>query len=117
MKVVTWGLALVLLGYAAYAAMMSAWSYMQVAEVVDHAVSNPPAGSATTAALLRQAVVTRATEAGLALDERHVTVSELDRGLEVQVAWTHPVIVVNGDAVVAVPLSHRRRMEGVGARR
>lgn len=118
MKLLVWGLVLVVLGYAAYAVMMSAWSYMQVAEVVDHAVSQPPAGSATTPALLRQAVLTRASEAGLALDADNVTVAEMEQGgLQVKVAWTHPVIVVNGDTVLAVPLSHSRRMQGAGVRR
>jgi len=117
MKLIVWGLVLVALGYAAYAGMMSAWSYLQVAEVVDQAVSNPPAGSATDATLLRRAVLTRASEAGLVLDERNVVVADVDRGLEVQVAWTHPVIVVNGDTVLAVPLSHSRLMERAGARR
>ena len=117
MKLILWGVALVVLGYAAYGAMMSAWSYLQVAEVVDQAVSNPPGGSATNAALLRQAVLARAGEAGLVLDARQVIVSEVDRGLEVQVAWTYPVVVVNGDTVVAVPLSHTRRTAQLGVRR
>jgi hypothetical protein len=117
MRFIGWGVLLVVLAYAAYAAMISAQSYLQVAEVVDHAVSNPPAGSATNAALLRQAVLARANEAGLALDERNVVVSEMERGLHVKVAWSYPVIVVNGDPVFAVPLSHSRRMELAGARR
>lgn len=117
MRILVWGLVLVVLGYAAYAVMMSGWSYMQVAEVVDQAVSQPPAGSATTPALLRQAVLARASEAGIALDQNNVTVAEVEQGLQVKVAWTHPVIVLNGDTVLAVPLSHSRRMHGVGIRR
>jgi hypothetical protein len=117
MKLVAWGLVLVVLGYGAYAGMMSAWSYLQVAEVVDQAVSNPPAGSATNPMLLRQAVLARASEAGLALDGRNVVVAEVERGFEVQVAWTFPVIVMNGDTVLAVPLSHTRGVDRVGARR
>jgi hypothetical protein len=134
MRLIGWGLLLVVLGYIAYAVMMSAQSYLQVAEVVDHVVSNPPAGSATNAAQAQQAVLARAAEAGLQLDASNVIVSEMERGLHVKVTWRYPVMVIDGSAVqqsglappallsllqlrLAVPLSHSRRMELAGATR
>jgi hypothetical protein len=52
--------------------------------------------------------MTAANAAGVPLGEKDVVVTNMGRGVNIEVLWTVPVVVVNGDAVVAVPLAVRR---------
>jgi hypothetical protein len=49
-----------------------------------------------------------ANEAGVPLVDKDVVINNVDRVVRIEVMWTVPVVVVNGDAVVAVPLAVRR---------
>ena len=107
MKIFLWGVLIVMLCYAAYSGMMAAWSYIAVNSAVDEIVSKD--GVETIPAKeLRSKVMSAANEAGVPLVDKDVVINNVDRVVRIEVMWTVPVVVVNGDAVVAVPLAVRR---------
>jgi hypothetical protein len=107
MKIFLWGVLIVVLCYVAYSGMMAAWSYIAVNSAVDEIVSKD--GVETIPAKeLRSKVMSAANEAGVPLVDKDVVINNVDRVVRIEVMWTVPVVVVNGDAVVAVPLAVRR---------
>jgi hypothetical protein len=107
MKIFLWGVLIVVLCYTAYSVMMAAWSYIAVNSAVDEIVSKD--GVETIPAKeLRSKVMSAANEAGVPLVDKDVVINNVDRVVRIEVMWTVPVVVVNGDAVVAVPLAVRR---------
>jgi hypothetical protein len=105
MRLIFWGLVVVALAYAAYAGMMTAWSYYQIWSSVDQALALKP-GDHYNADEVKRRVLSGANEAGVPLTERDVVVSESGRGgVAVNVVWTYPVVVYQGETVLAVPLS------------
>jgi hypothetical protein len=107
MKLVFWGLVIVVLGYVAYSGMLATWSYIAVNNAVDEIVSKDGVETIPSREL-KARLMDAANEAGVLLADKDVSVSNTDRVVNVEVIWTVPVVVVNGDAVVAVPLSVRR---------
>ncbi len=108
MKLLFWGLVAVAFCYLAYSGMIAAWSWIAVNNAVDEIVSKEGVES-TPPRELRDKVMSSANEAGVPLTDRDVLVTiGDDRRVRVQVIWTVPIVVVNGDAVVALPLTVRR---------
>jgi hypothetical protein len=107
MKLVFWGLVIVVLGYVAYSGMLAAWSYIAVNNAVDEIVSKDGVETIPSREL-KARLMDAANEAGVPLADKDVVVSNTDRVVNVEVIWTVPVVIVNGDAVVAVPLAVRR---------
>ena len=107
MKVFFWGVVIVGLCWLAYSGMMAGWSYIAVNSAVDEIVSKDDVDT-IPAAELKSKVMTAANEAGVPLADKDVIVTNRDRIVNVEVVWTVPVVIVNGDPVFAVPLSVRR---------
>ena len=107
MRLIIWGLVIVGLCYAAYSGMVAAWSWIAVNNALDEIVSREGV-DAMPARELKDRVMNAANEVGVPLADKDVIITRLDRGVNVEVMWTVPVVVVNGDAVVAVPLTARR---------
>ena len=101
------GLVIVALAWLAYSGMLAAWSYIAVNMAVDEIVSKDGV-ELIPAKELKTKVMTAANEAGVPLAPKDVVIKDSDRGVTVEVAWTVPVVVVNGDPVFAVPLTVRR---------
>jgi hypothetical protein len=108
MRLIVWGVIIVGLCYVAYSGMLAAWSWIAVNNAVHEIVSREGV-EAMPSRELKDRVMTAANEAGVPLADKDVIITRAsDRGVSVEVLWTVPVVVVNGDAVVAVPLAVRR---------
>ncbi len=94
--------------YAFYAGVMTIWSYLQVAGVVDKAWEEQGRNGANS---VRTAVIKGASHAGVPIDARFVAVGEDEHTLSVAVRWSFPVISYKGGALVEVPLSLERSFE------
>jgi hypothetical protein len=107
MRIFLGGVLVVVVCYLAYTGMMAFGSWMKLNSAVDDIVSRD--GVETVPAReLKARVVTAANEAGVPLVPKDVVITDADRGVTVEVAWTVPVVIVNGDPVFAVPLTVRR---------
>ena len=108
MKVIFWGLVIVALCYAAYSGMMAAWSWIAVNNAVDEIISKEGVETIPSKEL-KAKLMTATNEAGVPLNDKDVTVTNnVGQGVSVEVRWTVPIVVVNGDPVIAVPLAVRR---------
>ncbi len=91
--------------YLFYAGAMAVWSYLTLSSIVEDAVYEH---GRTAAAPVRDGILRAAAAAGLALDERQVTVTADDQALHVALRWTWPVVTYQGTTYVEVPLSLER---------
>ena len=107
MKVFFWGLLIAGLAWIAYSGMLAAFSYVAVNNAVDEIVSADGVETVPSREL-KSKVMSAANAAGVPLGEKDVVVTNAGQGVNVEVLWTVPVVVVNGDAVFAVPLAVRR---------
>jgi hypothetical protein len=108
MRLIIWGLVIVALCYAAYSGMIAAWSWIAVNNAVDEVITREGI-EAVPEREIKSRIMQSTNEAGVALNERDVTVTHYDdRTVRVEVAWTVPVVVVQGDVVLAMPLSVKR---------
>lgn len=108
MRLIIWGLVIVALCYAAYSGMIAAWSWIAVNNAVDEVITRDGV-EAVPEREIKTRIMQSTAEAGVPLNERDVTVTHYDdHTVRVQVAWTVPVIVMQGDVVLAVPLSVKR---------
>ncbi|HEU4371696.1 MAG TPA: hypothetical protein VFV05_26030 [Methylomirabilota bacterium] len=107
MRLMFWGLVVVAICYGAYSGMIAVWQWIAVNNAVDEIISREGA-EALPPPELKSRVMQATNEAGVPLDERSVTVIRDDRGVQVEINWTMPVIIVRGDTVLAVPLSVKR---------
>jgi len=115
MKLIFWGLVAVALLWVAYSGMLATWSWIAVNNAVDEIVSKDDVATIPSREL-KTKVMSAANEAGVPLGEKDVVVTNNGgQGVSVEVLWTVPVIIVNGDAVFAVPLAVRRT-SGAGKR-
>ncbi len=112
MRVVFWLLVGIGCVYAFYSGAMAAYSYLQVNDMVTESVGmRSKLDRFARAPRVRDDILKRAPEAGLTLDERDVFVGEEDRTLRVLLRWSHPVIIYQGDAILAIPMSYDKSFE------
>ena len=107
MRLIFWGLVIVAFCYVAYSGMLAAWSWIAVQNAVDEIISREGVESVPVPEL-RSRVMKAANEAGIPIGEKEVIVTREDKGVQVEIFWTMPVIVVKGEPVLAVPLSVKR---------
>jgi len=107
MRVFFWGLVIVALCYVAYSGMMAAWSWIAVNNAVDEIISKQGVET-IPAAELKKKVLTASSEAGVTRDERAISITPVDRAVQIEVVWTIPVIVMKSEPVLAIPLAVRR---------
>jgi hypothetical protein len=116
MKLFFWGLVAVACCYAAYGAMMSAYQWFQIHSVVDEVLHPRNLRELATASDIKRRIVRDATTVGVPLDEREVDVVAGKGVLAIRVAWTFPMLVYQGESVLAIPLSVKKEHQA-GARR
>jgi hypothetical protein len=105
MKLVIIMLALVAFAYAAYAGFLTVSEYYKMSSTVDQAVANVPSERGKDrAAELKEVVLRYGRAAGIPLDDWDVTVAEKDAALKVSVRWSHPVMLIRGEPVLAYPV-------------
>lgn len=107
MRLIFWGLVIVAFCYVAYSGMLAAWSWIAVQNAVDEIISKEGVESVPIPEL-RTRVMKAANEAGIPINEKEVIVTKEDKGVQVEIFWTVPMIVVKGEPVLAVPLSVKR---------
>ena len=107
MRLVFWGVVVVALGYVAYSGMVAASSWIAMNNAVDEIVSADGVESIPSREL-KTKVMSAANAAGVPLSDKDVTITHAPQGVSIEVLWTVPVVVVNGDSVFAVPLAVRR---------
>jgi hypothetical protein len=108
MRLIVWGIVGVALLWLAYCGMLSVWSWIAVNNAVDEIVSKDDVATIPSREL-KAKVMTAANEAGVPLADKDVSVTNNGgQSVRVEVVWTVPVVIVNGDAVFAVPLAVRR---------
>ena len=109
MKLFFWGLVAVACCYAAYGAMMSGYQWFQIHSVLDEVLQPRNLRELPTATDVKQRIVREATAVGVPLAAREVNVVANRGVLAIQVAWTFPMIVYNGESVLAIPLSVKKQ--------
>ena len=88
--------------------MVAASSWISVNNAVDEIVSKDDVATIPSREL-KSKVMSAANEAGVPLTEKDVVITNnAGQSVSVEVLWTVPVEVVNGDAVFGVPLAVRR---------
>lgn len=105
MKLVIIMLALVAFAYAAYAGFLTISEYYKMSSTVDQAVASIPADRwRDRAGEVKETVLRYGRAAGIPLDDWDVSVTEKDRTLKVSVRWSHPVMLIRGEPVLAYPV-------------
>jgi len=107
MRLVFWGVVAVIALYLAYSGMIAVSSWISVNNAVDEIVSADGVETVPSREL-KSKVMSAANAAGVPLADKDVSVTNAGQGVNIEVLWTVPVVVVNGDAVFAVPLAVRR---------
>jgi hypothetical protein len=107
MRLVFWGVVAVVALYLAYSGMIAVSSWISVNNAVDEIVSADGVETVPSREL-KSKVMSAANAAGVPLADKDVSVTNAGQGVNIEVLWTVPVVVVNGDAVFAVPLAVRR---------
>ena len=107
MRLVFWGVVAVVALYLAYSGMIAVSSWISVNNAVDEIVSTDGVETIPSREL-KGKVMSAANAAGVPLTDKDVVVTNAGKGVNIEVLWTVPVVVVNGDAVFAVPLAVRR---------
>jgi len=111
-KLVFWLLLAVAIVYGLYSGAMALWSHLEVQGIVEEVVAERArADRFERAARVKEDVLKRAAQAGIALDDRETRVTDEGRLLTVLVRWAWPVIAYRGDVVLAIPLKHERAFE------
>ena len=109
MKLIFWLLVAVGVVYAFYSGAMAVWSYLEIQGIVEEVVAERMRGERTDrAAHVREAILKRAADSGIDLNDRETTVGDEGRAISVYVRWAWPVIVYRGEVVLAIPLKHER---------
>jgi hypothetical protein len=107
MRLIFWGLVIVAFCYLAYSGMLAAWSWIAVQNAVDEIISKEGIESVPIPEV-RSRVMKAANEAGIPINEKEVLVTKEENGVQVEIFWTMPMVVVKGEPVLAVPLSVKR---------
>jgi hypothetical protein len=107
MRLIFWGLVIVAFCYLAYSGMLAAWSWIAVQNAVDEIISKEGIESVPIPEV-RSRVMKAANEAGIPINEKEVLVTKEEKGVQVEIFWTMPMVVVKGEPVLAVPLSVKR---------
>ncbi|PYN24146.1 MAG: hypothetical protein DMD99_12290 [Candidatus Rokuibacteriota bacterium] len=110
MKALVWVLVAIGCVYVFYTGAMAVWSYLEITGVVEEVVAERASRSDRTerATRVKEDIAKKVAASGIKVDDRGVWVSDEGRTLDVSVRWSWPVIVYQGEEVVAIPLRHER---------
>ena len=113
MKIIFWLLVAIAVLYGFYSGAMAIWSYMEVQSIVEEVVAERGVRSDRfeRAARVKEDILKRAATSGVRLDDRELKITEEGRAFTVLVRWTWPVVVYQGEEVLAIPLKHERTFD------
>src|SRR5947207_7006546 len=112
MKVTFWFLVAIGFVYAFYTGAVAIYSYYQVKDIVSETVKEHAGlDRHERADRIQQDVLKKASQSGLALDERTVRVTDENRTLRVAIRWSYPVAFYKGDAVLSIPIAYDKTFE------
>ena len=115
MRLVFWGLVAVAICWVAYSIMMSAWQYFQVASVVDDALRSRNVADIGTAHTVKDRILKASADSGIPLDAGGVSVSLENQTYSVNVIWSFPILIYQGQPVLRIPMSLSRIKQAVEA--
>ncbi len=115
MRLVLWGLVAVAICWVAYGIMMSAWQYFEVGGVVDEALRSRNVADIGTARTVKDRILKGSAESGIPLEEREVNVTLDNQTYSVNVVWSFPVLIYQGQPVLRIPLSLNRTKQATEA--
>src|SRR5260370_38228230 len=95
--------------------MMSAWQYLQVSGVVDDVMQPRAIADLGSARAVKARILKETAESGVPLEDRDVSVTVDNRLYTVKILWSFPVIIYQGEPVLAIPLSLTRSKQTAGA--
>lgn len=105
MKLIVILLALVAFAYTTYAAFLTLSEYFRISYAVEQAGANTGTDRGKDrVAEVRAAVLRDGRATGVPLEDQDVVVTEQDRTLKISVRWSHPVLVIRGEPVFAIPV-------------
>src|SRR5207249_1258496 len=111
-KVTFWLLVAIGAVYVLYTGGVAAHSYFQVKALVeDTLVERAKVDRYERANRVQQDILRKASQSGVPLHERDVSVAEENRTLRVQIRWSYPMFFYKGEAVLSMPLSYDKRSE------
>jgi hypothetical protein len=114
MRLIFWGLVVVAALYGAYAVMMSAYQYLQVSGVVDDVMQPRSLAELGSTRAVRDKILKETAESGVPLEARDVSVTLADRVYTVNIIWSFPVIIYQGEPVLSIPISLKREKAVTG---
>jgi hypothetical protein len=114
-RLVFWGLVAVAICWVAYGVMMSAWQYFEVAGVVDDALRSRNVADIGTARTVKDRILKASAESGIPLDADDVNVSLENQTYSVNVIWSFPILIYQGQPVLRIPMSLSRTKQAVEA--
>src|SRR2546430_17472637 len=115
MRLFFWGLVAVAAAYAAYAVMMSAWQYLQVSGVVDDVMQPRAIADLGSARAVKAKILRETAESGVPLQDRDVSVTIEHRVYTVNIIWSLPVIIYNGETEASIPRCLKRIQQTAGS--
>jgi hypothetical protein len=117
MRVVFWLLVGIGFMYAFYSGAIAAYSYFQVKDAVTETVGERWAVDRyERAGRIKQEILKKASQSGVVLDEREVSVTEDDRMLLVRIRWSYPVFVYKGEPFYSQRFSYEKSFQLPAAR-
>ena len=117
MKIVFGFLVGIGLVYAFYSGAVAGYSYFQVRGIVEDTVGERArTDRSERASRIEQDILRKASENGLTLNLRELSVTEDDRTLRVLIRWSYPVFIYKGEALLSMPLSFDKSFEMLAAR-
>jgi len=116
-KVTFWLLVAIGAVYVLYTGGVAAYSYFQVKAIVEETlVERAKVDRYERANRVQQDILRKASQSGVPLHERDVSVAEENRTLRVQIRWSYPLFFYKGEAVLSMPLSYDKSFEMAAAR-
>jgi hypothetical protein len=107
MKVVFWLFVALGCVYVFYSGALAVYQYLQMKDVVEESVQEGwRLDKFDRSARVKQDILRKAPETGVALDAQNVLVTDEERNLHVLIRWSHPVVVYRHQAYVSIPISY-----------
>jgi hypothetical protein len=119
MKILAWLVVIVLLVFAVVSAGQAGFKWWEFSEAVDEAVLGSPAAAPRPSSWppvlgsgrvdrVRSTILRKAREMAVPITEDRISVTEEGSELRVRIRWVHPVLTMQDEIVVAIPLTLER---------
>jgi hypothetical protein len=96
---------------AGYGAGLALWSHSRLTNAVDSTIDERSHGGRVNAKVLKEALLKKATEVGVKLDEHDISVDETPQSLDIHISWQSPVLTIAARDWLVIPMTLDRAME------